>query len=326
VHLEVTPALSEGNDYQVIVSGVLDEANGQPVDPSNNDACFFLHKVVFEVNMDIYAQQNGLPASVHIQGDTYPLTWDLCGGCEAKDDGLGEDATAGDTTYTVAQYFSMAYDCGAAADTAQVKYKYVVDCSIWEGDYEFGHYVDLDPGSASQTANVWWEDNAPVDYTTCDVGVKFQVAMKSAARQELFDPASDTLVVYGSEAPLDWFWPPDVSAIMVDDGTNGDAVAGDSTYTATVLFPTGTYKFLEYKYALRNVHTHSLPNGVEFECEGYPNRNLTLDDVNGCMPTREGPMVVEDIWNWCDVVAGVQETVETRRSWGQIKAMFRTSK
>ncbi len=51
-----------------------------------------------------------------------------------------------------------------------------------------------------------------------------------------------------------------------------------------------------------------------------PNRNLTLDDVNGCVAVREGPMVLEDLWNWCEPVTGMEPQQKT---WGEIKHMFR---
>jgi len=313
VVLEVTPAVTAGEDIQVTVTGVTD-LDGRPVDPSNNTACFYVHEVVFEVNMSLY----GVPTTLHIQGATYPLTWDQCAGCEAKDDGLGDDAAAGDTTYTVTEYFSMGYTCGASAESTEVKYKYVVDCTTWEEPYDFGHFVTLDPNAASQTMSVWWEDNAPVDYIGCDVGVKFQVSMKAAILQGDFDPtAGDTLTVNGSLLPLEWVFPPvAVEAYLVDDGTNGDVTPADSLYTATITFPSGTYRYLAYKYAIDGV----------YECDTYPDRALELDDVNGCVTLRDGPMIVLDLWDWCDVIADVPVEHEVERSWGAIKSLFGTKK
>lgn len=298
VHLTVSPALTEGFDYQFTVTGVTN-VGGTPVDPGSNSDCFFLHLVTFELNMDLYIAANGVPTSVHIQGDTHPLTWDQCGGAEAFD----ADA---DSMYVVDEYFSMGYVCGAAAESTQVKYKYVLDCATWEGDYDFGHYITLDPNAASQTQNVWWEDIAPSDNITCDVGVRFQVT----ELPEGFDALNDTLVVRGSIAPLDWV----VGTSLVDDGTGGDLTAADGIYSALVTFPTGSYKFLEYKYNIDNV----------YECDTYPNRSLTLDDVDGCMGGRVGPMEVLDLWDWCDVIVTVPETqLIQERSWGQIKALYR---
>ncbi len=300
VHLTLSPALTEGYDYQFVVTGVTDEG-GTPVDPSNNDDCFYLYMVSLELNMHLYIDINGVPTSVHIQGDTHPLTWDQCAGAESFDG----DA---DSTYVVDEYFSMGYACGAAAESTLVKYKYVVDCATWEGDYDFGHYVTLDPLGASQTVNVWWEDIAPSDNITCDVGVLFQVTVLPDG----FDALTDTLVINGSIAPLDWV----IGTELVDDGTNGDLTADDDIYSVLVTFPTGSYRYLEYKYAI---------NGV-FECDTYPNRTLTLDDIDGCMAMREGPMVVLDIWDWCEPATSVPETppgtTTVIESWGTIKARY----
>lgn len=305
VYLEVTPDLVPGDDYTVTVTGVTD-LDGRPVDPNNNDACFYLHEVVLELNMRLYVEANGVPTSVHIQGDTYPLTWDQCVGCEAYDDGTHGDGTAADTTYTVVEYFSMGYTCGASAESTLVKYKYVVDCTTWEGDYDFGHYVTLDPNAASQTANVWWNDVAPVDNIACDVGVRFQVANPPVCGQALY--------VRGNQLPLDW----SVGTVLKDDGTGGDLTSGDSIYSALVTFPTGTYKFLEYKYFCAESDTVGA-----YECDTYPNRTLTLDDVNNCVMAR-GPMEFVDLWNWCGPTATVPEVPDgtERKSWGQIKSLY----
>lgn len=309
VTLGMSAPLSGGSDYQVVVSGVLSESDLQPVDPNNNDACFYLQKVVFELNMGLYVDTNGLPTTVNIQGDTYPITWGVCEGCEALDDGNGDDAAAGDTTYTVTEYFSMMYDCAAAADTAQVKYKYIVDCTTWEGDFDFGHYLDLDPMVAGQTANVWWSDLSPVDNVQCDVGVRFQVANPPTCGQALY--------VRGSQAPLDW----STGVEMVDDGTGGDLSSGDGIYTALLTFPTGTYKYLEYKYFCAESDTTGA-----YECDTYPNRTLTLDDVNGCVTFRAGPMEILDLWNWCGPVTSTPEGRQTSTTWGRIKSLYAPKK
>jgi len=298
VHLTVSPALAEGYDYQVTVTGVTN-VGGTPVAPGSNTDCFYIHLVTLELNMHLYIDANGVPTSVHVQGDTHPLTWDQCGGAETFD----ADA---DSIYSVDQYFTMGYICGASAESLEAKYKYIADCATWEGDFDFGHFVTLDPNAASQTQNVWWNDVAPSDNITCDVGVRFQVT----ELPDTFDILTDTIEVYGSSAPLDWV----VGTTLFDDGTNGDLTADDGVYSVLLTFPTGTYRFLEYKYAI---------NGI-FECDTYPNRGLELDDVDGCMPTRVGPMELMELWDWCDTITTVPETqLIQERSWGEIKALYR---
>ena len=297
VHLDLATPLSEGYDYTVTVTGVTD-LDGIPIDPAANTACFYLHRVNFEINMHLYIAANGVPTSVHIQGDTHPLTWDQCGGAELLDG----DA---DSTYVVTEYFTMHYTCGASAESTQVKYKYIVNCTVWEGDFDFGHYVTLDPNAASQTANVWWEDIAPGDHITCDVGVLFQVHDSPVCASGLF--------VRGTEAPLDWT----TGVALLDDGTGGDVTPGDGVFSAEVVFPIGTYRFLQYKYFCAESDTSGA-----YECETLPDRTLTLDDVNGCVSVREGPMVIEDLWNWCEPVTGIGQNIE-QKTWGEIKSIYR---
>ncbi len=293
VHLTTFDVLEPGYDYTVTVTGV-ESVGGTPVDPSNNTDCFYLHKVEFSVNMQLYFLANGETEVVNLQGDTYPLTWDICEGAYMQ--------SAGDSVFFTEEYFTMGHECGAYAESTQVKYKYIADCMTWEGDYDFGHYVTLDPNSATQAVNVWWNDVAPSDNITCDVGVRFQVT-------ELPETFS-VVEVYGSAAPLDWV----TGTALYDDGTNGDLTASDGVYSALVTFPTGTYRFLEYKYAVDAV----------FECDTYPNRSLELDDVDGCMPIRVGPMELMELWDWCDTVTTVPETqLILEQSWGVIKSMYR---
>lgn len=291
VHLALATDLTEGYDYTVTVTGVTDLAS-TPVDPTANTACFYMHKVDFEINMHLY----GTPTTLHIQGDTHPLTWNLCAGAEAFDADV-------DSTYALTEYFTMPYTCGSSAESTLVKYKYVVDCTTWEGDFDFGHYVTLDPNAASQLVNVWWNDVAPVDNIACDVGVLFQVHDAPACASGLF--------VRGTELPLDW----STGVELLDDGTGGDVTASDGVYSAQVIFPIGTYKFLEYKYFCASSDTTGT-----YECDTLPNRSLTLDDVDGCMALRAGPMVLEELWNWCSPVTGI--SIEPM-SWGQIKSIYK---
>ena len=135
------------------------------------------------------------------------------------------------------------------------------------------------------------------------MGVLFQVHDAPACASGLY--------VRGSELPLDW----SIGVELLDDGTGGDVTSGDGIYSAEVLFPTGTYKFLEYKYFCADTDT----TGV-YECDTFPNRSLTLDDVDGCVPGN-GPMELEELWNWCSTITGVQSIQE--RSWGSIKSLYK---
>jgi hypothetical protein len=294
-----------GETVTVRVSGV-SGAGGEPLDPAHDTGCCYFRQVFFEVDMSLYVAENGVPSSVHLQGDSFPLTWEECTGPEARDDGEGTDLVAGDYIYTTSDVeFPASWVCGDDPPAYVVKYKYVLDCSvgnpIWEGAVEYGHYFAVEPGPPYEAVRerVSWLDLEP---TTCDVGVRFQVHGT---------PGCGTLQVRGSEPPLDWT----TGVTLSDDGTGGDLEAGDGVYSALVVFPTGTYEELWYKYVCDGV----------FECDGYPDRHLTLDDVNGCMPSREGPMEVVDLWDWCSAVTGVDQNRQAERSWGRIKAMYRSA-
>ena len=104
---------------------------------------------------------------------------------------------------------------------------------------------------------------------------------------------------------------------LLDDGTGGDITPGDGVFSAEVVFPIGTYRFLQYKYFCAESDTSGT-----YECETLPDRTLTLDDVNGCVTVREGPMVIEDLWNWCEPVTGIGQNIE-QKTWGEIKSMYK---
>ncbi len=281
VRLTTNPsALPAGESFEVTVSNV-EDLEGRPVDPDHDNWCFYTNEVTFEVNMQLYIIESGMPATVHIQGDTEPLTWDICEGSQAMDDGVPPDAATADSTYTVYEYFSVPYNCDLGPEDKSVNLP-------------------------SRTVNVWWDDQAPGDLIECDVGVRFQVTHSN----EGWIAETDTLSIRGSELPLDWDAPDEIT--LNDAGIGGDLTAGDGIYSTLVVFPTGTYRYLEYKYLI---------NG-DYECSEFPNRTLELDDVNGCVTVRDGPMEVLDLYDWCEPLETVIEgTAET--SWGQIKGLYR---
>jgi hypothetical protein len=287
--------LPAGDDFTLTVTGV-EDASGNPIDPLNNTGCFYTNEVTFEINMHVYIEENGLPATLHIQGDTEPLTWGQCEGSEAFDNGVAPDVAAADSTYTLQEFFAIPYDCDDTPAGVQVKYKYIVDCTTWEGDFDFGHFVDLSPDSSSFGVNVWWNDMAPQDFTTCDVNVLFRVSNAAAG--------CDTIALAGSELPLDWDPPYDF--LLNDDGLMGDETPGDGIFSRLVTFPSGTFRSLNYKYVCNNA----------LECDGLPDRTLELDDVNACAPNQ---MEVLDLYDWCSPVTGIELQPI---SWGKLKSMY----
>jgi hypothetical protein len=76
-----------------------------------------------------------------------------------------------------------------------------------------------------------------------DVPVVFSVDMTTV------DSVMLPVLVVGSVAPLSWDFDPSNDDTLNDEGNNGDAVAGDSIWSATITFPKGSGEWVEYKYA-----------------------------------------------------------------------------
>ncbi len=96
---------------------------------------------------------------------------------------------------------------------------------------------------------------APSDVLAADTLVTFRVNMSAAQSRDgtPFDPLTQGVWVNGSFVPW-WTWatqPAEYQAL--DDGTAGDAVAGDKIYTWQHLFARGASTRLEYKYGIDSV-------------------------------------------------------------------------
>ena len=131
----------------------------------------------------------------------------------------------------------------------KVNYKYAYQGArgtTWEGDpnkvfqlseqdYEFGE------GFTTRTFN----DLTLETVTNFPAAVKFVVDMNGAVSSNTGTafPSIDNVVIAGANAPLQWptgGWPDTDSAVvhkLFDDGTNGDAVAGDKFFTISIDFP-----------------------------------------------------------------------------------------
>jgi hypothetical protein len=310
VRLSLSGSPVLGTGYTVTVLNV-EDLDGNPIvnNGVTNVYCFEANAVIFQINMTLHLRSHP-PAydTLAIQGDTYPLNWDPCQGPMAHDDGLNYDTSAGDSIYTVGLVFPIGYDCAGMPETKQVKYKYIHDCSVpeWEGDFDFGHFVDIVPGMGIDTMFVWWNDEAPGDFTICPVGVLFQVTG--------FPTPPESLGINGGALPLDWSVPPLATSRMNDAGANGDTLSSDGTYSLRVLFPTNTYRFVNYKYIAYQ------DTAWVYECLGFPDRTITLDDVAHC--DGLGDQIVLDLWDYCSPVSGIQRAVKVK-SWGEIKTMYK---
>ncbi|HZY10228.1 MAG TPA: T9SS type A sorting domain-containing protein [Bacteroidota bacterium] len=132
--------------------------------------------------------------------------------------------------------------------------------------------------------------------------IKFTVdaeSARSAISGNLF-PVVNTVHIAGSAAPLQWpggGWPGADSTKVLklyDDGTNGDAIAGDKIYTRNVTFPAYTILGVEYKYGINYGDTTNNEGGNDNEAGVGDNHRLQMTrfmsgaraiDVIGVMDT-----------------------------------------
>ncbi len=109
-----------------------------------------------------------------------------------------------------------------------------------------------------------------------------------------FGGAITSVGVDGDVLPMNFNVPSETP--MADNGVAPDAVAADDTFTVAVIFPDSSQMNLNYKYLINDT----------FECAGYPDRSLTLDDVNYSTAVPQMPPV--GIWDYCsDITTGVPD-------------------
>jgi hypothetical protein len=141
-----------------------------------------------------------------------------------------------------------------------INYKYAYqgpNGTTWEGDPNKTYTItqqdyDLGFAFASRTFN----DLTIESVTNYPAQVKFVVNMNGAVSSLTGQPfpSIDNVVIAGANAPLQWpvgGWPNEDSIrvkFMFDDGTNGDAVAGDKIFTRILVFPQYSPFRIQYKY------------------------------------------------------------------------------
>lgn len=272
VEVIVSPVYTFGTCQQIRVANVKDLSDNVIDDNgTTNVADFYAFRLIVRGHMDLHMQADDTPPHTFaLEGSQWPLTWDpLC-------DFLMEDADA-DSIYRGDVSFCLPCAQAALRGTAapvvqEVQYKFTHQCSEWES-FGDNHYYTIDPvtlEAGTDSVDIYWNNEAPVDFTTVDVDVIFTV--RSFVSNPPF-ASGDSLGLGGSVLPLDWNNPP--TNFMRDDGTAPDQTASDGVYSSRVTFPAGSLKSVNYKYLLRAV----ADTAFAFECSGQGDRNVFLDDT-----------------------------------------------
>lgn len=259
VLLTLDQALDYGVGISVEANGINDLSGNTIVDNNTTNVdCFKVFDLLIRARMNLYLRTNSAGQdTVSLEGSLSPLTWDpTC-------DDLMTDVDA-DSVYEARKQFTIDADCadGTIPPGSSLEYKFNHQCVTWESTenhfYEFSDAVGVD------TLDIWWQDEAPQDFTANPVDLVFMVSMNELETPPL---AMDSVSVSGSELPFTWDLP---KINLADDGVAPDESAGDGVYSGRFTFPAGTFKFLQYKFAINS----------DFECSGLGNREVAIDDVN----------------------------------------------
>ncbi|HOP51055.1 MAG TPA: T9SS type A sorting domain-containing protein, partial [Ignavibacteriales bacterium] len=146
-----------------------------------------------------------------------------------------------------------------AVPTDKIEYKFWYEPGTWESVdnriYEFTQ-DDYDRGEV-ELPEVYFNNGSLETMTAEPVAVKLTVNTKDAvAANGTKFTSVKTVHVAGSAKPLSWpggGWPTTDAALMIplyNDGTHGDADAGDDIFTTIITFPKYTVLNVEYKYSI----------------------------------------------------------------------------
>lgn len=201
-----------------------------------------------------------------------------------------------------------------------VKYKFVIGKpggnppGGWEGVDDrplalSGNEEDIDGSGFLDVTNgdtvPYFDNVGPEDVLTEEVTVTFEVDLRPAFYHladssrlpndtqtgdpvtELNSPFINGPAAGAGDGLTDWAtWGADLAAIdsrkLVDDGTNGDAVAGDSVFTVQFTYSAGTARKLVAKYGT---------DGADNEAGFGGNHNLIVDPANPTIRTVYGAVL-----------------------------------
>lgn len=250
--------LAAGDDASTLVSRYWEDLD--PTQFTGNDI-----DVIFELDTNALGVQGG--DTIEIAGSVAPLSFSSPY-TAMVDDGSGQDAAAGDGIYTVVVTFP-------AGSLKNVNYKFVFNANLecfGQGDRTI-FLNDEAFDTIGGTLGPLVLPTATFDRCTVLAGPA-DVVFSVEIRDPTFNPPLPSVYLTGSVEPLSFdlgLKRRGAPVQMFDDGVAPDATAGDKIYTTSVTFPDSSSRFLEYKYVV----------GSQFEGEGLPNRQVTLNDAGG---------------------------------------------
>lgn len=264
-----------GNRVDTLRSGVASVTKS--VAWSNQDPTQFTTRavdVVFKVDA---TRRSPVPADViTLLGSAGPLSFTQPG-VAMLDNGVAPDAVAGDKIYTARVTFPK---CSPKNVGWKVDFNGAFECPD-QGDRAL--YLNDAIYSSANPIVLPARGIDRCEVTDKAITVVFKVNM------DLFHPptaSTDTVAVMGDRGPLDFGYPL-ATARMFDDGVSPDGAANDAVFTRAITFPDSTGSRVEFKY---------WRNGV-FECMGFGNRSLDLDDVTY---STANPLVrIVNLWDYC---------------------------
>jgi hypothetical protein len=230
-----TSSQTFGVNYTVSVSSAVEDMAGNYIHPDHDEADFTgfgVATVTFIVDDSadsVWAPGFKFKGSFDTNPyHAYDPSWGLGFLYDMYDDGTNGDDTPNDHIWK--RSLDLVVDGGAntwewgVTDTA----------GNWiDGNWQF-QVTDQTPFELTYTTQ---------EQANHDVPVVFSVDMSTA------DSVMLPLLVVGSVEPLSWLFDPSNEDTLNDEGYNGDAVADDNIWSATITFPQGSSEWVEYKYA-----------------------------------------------------------------------------
>lgn len=230
--------------------------------------------VIFKVNA---ALRNPVPGDViTLLGSAGPLSF-AQPGAPMLDNGVAPDQVAGDKIYTARVTFPR---CAPKNVSWKVDFNGAIECAG-----QTNRSVFLNDALFSSATPIVLPARG-ID--RCEVTDKALTVVFKVNMDRFFPPTTptDSVAVMGNRSPLRFDYP-QAAALMLNNGVGFDTQANDATFTRAITFPDSTPFSVAFKY---------WKNGI-FECAGFGDRSLTLDDVANNSST---PIVrLVNVWDYC---------------------------